>query len=112
MSEQTIPIPAGPEPIQAAAETPVAETPAAETPAVAVGVPDAPSAQPPRRRRRRLAFLAVLLVALAAFALFTGWYLVTRKPVSELPIVPPIAQATLPAYSFSMYGVTSGITAT
>ena len=95
MSEQTVPTQAGLAP--AAAALPGAEP----------GAPEAPVA--PRRRRRRLAVLVILLVLLGVFALFAGWYLSTRKPISELPIVPPVAQATLPNYGFSMYGVASGM---
>jgi DNA-binding beta-propeller fold protein YncE len=61
-------------------------------------------AAPPRRRRRRVIVLVILLLLLGVLALFTGWYLTTRKPISELPIIPPVAEATLPAYGFSAYG--------
>ncbi len=63
---------------------------------------------PPRRRRRRIAILVLLLILLGMVALFTGWYLVTRKPISELPIIPPVSQDQAPAYSFSMYGGKTG----
>jgi DNA-binding beta-propeller fold protein YncE len=76
--------------------------PAAAT--AAEGAPAAAVAPTPRRRRRRIIVLAILLLLLGLLALFTGWYLTTRKPISELPIIPPVAEATLPAYSFSAYG--------
>jgi DNA-binding beta-propeller fold protein YncE len=49
----------------------------------------------------------LLLILLGLFALFAGWYLATRKPISELPIVPPIAAAVVPNYGYSVYGVAS-----
>ena len=92
MSEQTIPPQAG------------LAAPAIAMPGAEAGAPEAPSAQPPRRRRRRLAVLAILLVLLGVFSLFAGWYLVTRKPISELPL-PPVAAVTLPGYGYSIYGI-------
>lgn len=92
MSEQTIPTQAG------LAPTAIA-LPGAET-----GTPEAPSTEPPRRRRRRLVILAILLTLLGIFALFAGWYLVTRKPIAELPL-PPASVVNLPDYGFSIYGV-------
>jgi DNA-binding beta-propeller fold protein YncE len=98
MSEQTIPPQAG--------LAPTAGTLPADVriPGPEAGVPDAPTAEPPRRRRRRLAVLAILLILLGVFALFAGWYLATRKPISELPIVPPVVAADVPSYGYSIYG--------
>jgi tripartite motif-containing protein 71 len=48
----------------------------------------------------------VLLASiLGAFVLFTGWYLTTRKPISELPVIPPVVVADLPHYQSSAYEV-------
>jgi DNA-binding beta-propeller fold protein YncE len=66
-----------------------------------------PEATPRRRGRRRrilLLLLPLLLLAATALLAFGGWYLVNRKPVSELP-VPGIAVEAVPHYSFSIYDV-------
>ncbi len=76
--------------------------------AAVVGAEVATAPTPPRRRRRRVFLLLFLLIILGLVALFAGWYLVTRKPVSELPIVPPPVQVVVPSYGFSAYGVSSG----
>ncbi len=56
-----------------------------------------------RRRRRKLALLLFLLMVLSVFALIGGLYMVTRKPLTDLPI-PGISNAKLPHYVFSVYG--------
>jgi DNA-binding beta-propeller fold protein YncE len=38
--------------------------------------------------------------------LFAGWYLITRKPISELPL-PGLTVEDVPHYAFSVYGVTA-----
>jgi DNA-binding beta-propeller fold protein YncE len=58
--------------------------------------------RPTGRRRRKLALFLVLLVVLGGFAAVFGWYLHTRKPLSELP---GLANSKLPHYQFSVYGV-------
>jgi DNA-binding beta-propeller fold protein YncE len=61
---------------------------------------------PPQRRRlsrklrRLLALLLILLLLLVAA--FAGWYLVTRKPISELP---GTALTDVPSYKGSIYGI-------
>jgi DNA-binding beta-propeller fold protein YncE len=102
MSEQTLPPQAGLAPTAATLPADVA------LPGGEAGTPQAPTTEPPRRRRRRLAVLALLLILLGIFALFAGWYLATRKPISELPVIPPVTQNQAPAYSFSMYGGQTG----
>ena len=62
--------------------------------------------EPPEGRRRRRALLLFLLLLLSAFLLFTGWYLLYRKPVSELPL-PGVTVEDLPQYKYSIYGVTA-----
>ncbi len=125
-----------PEPVPSAAPaaTPGAETPAAAVPATAsaatamapgsgaalamagagagaaaavVGAEVGIAPTPPRRRRRRVALLVFLLIVLGLVALFAGWYLVTRKPVSELPVIPPVVTNPLPAYGYSIYNAAS-----
>jgi len=71
-------------------------------------VPDAGAAAATidmRARRRRLVLLAVLFGAAIALLLFSAWYLVTRKPISELPL-PGLTVENVPTYAFSVYGVT------
>ena len=90
-----------PEPIQDPAASPVAEEP--ET-----GGPASPTAgeQSPQQRRRRRALLIILLILFSVFLVFTGWYLVYRKPITALPL-PGVTVEDLPHYSFSIYGVTA-----
>ena len=57
-----------------------------------------------RRRRRKAIILVGLLALLTIFSMFAGWYLITRKPISELPL-PGISDETLPHYEFSIYGI-------
>ena len=60
------------------------------------------------KRKRQLSALAIALVILG---LLFAWYLMNRKPLSELP---GLSEAKLPHYEFSMYGVTKplGVAAT
>ena len=60
------------------------------------------------RRRRKLALLLLLLGVLGIFVLIGGLYMVTRKPLTDLPI-PGISNAKLPQYVFSIYGVSRPI---
>ncbi len=55
-----------------------------------------------KKRRRRKAIAWVLGVVLVLFAAIFAWYLVNRKPLSELP---GIATNSLPTYQTSIYGV-------
>ncbi len=106
----------GDEPREGASAPGVVETmPADAAPAQGEPPPPelgAPPAEPTgtlegagHRRRGRLAILVLLSGAAAALLLFTGWYLITRKPVSELPL-PGLTVEEVPHYSFSVYGVT------
>ena len=61
-----------------------------------------PEAERPRRRKAIL--LLGLLALLTAFSMFTAWYLIFRKPISELPL-PGISDETLPHFAFSINGV-------
>jgi DNA-binding beta-propeller fold protein YncE len=55
-------------------------------------------------RRRRTMLLVLLLAAVVALLLIGGWYLVSRKPISEFPL-PGITSEPVPHYSYSVYGV-------
>ncbi len=55
-----------------------------------------------RHRRKKLMLLVVFVMLLVVGATFS-WYLVTKKPLSQLPEIP---QGSTPHYLFSMYGVT------
>lgn len=55
-------------------------------------------------RRRRMVILLILGLAAAGLVLFSAWYLITRKPITELPL-PGLAIEKVPSYSFSVYGV-------
>jgi DNA-binding beta-propeller fold protein YncE len=57
-----------------------------------------------RGRRRRIALLVILAVAATGLVLFSAWYLITRKPISELPL-PGLTTEAVPSYSFSVYGM-------
>lgn len=70
------------------------------------GGPPAADEEPSDHRRRRRALLVILLLILSAFILFTGWYLIFRKPISEIPL-PGVTVEDLPQYKFSIYGVTA-----
>ena len=56
------------------------------------------------RRRRKRALLAFLLFLLGILMLLAVWYLLFRKPISELPL-PGITDTTMPAYSQAIYGM-------
>ncbi len=55
-----------------------------------------------RRRKRQLMALTAILVLVALVAAIFAWYLITRKPISALPL---LAQESMPHYSYSIYGV-------
>jgi len=58
---------------------------------------------PTKMSRKRKAKITALLIALVILALLFAWYLMNRKPLSELP---GLSQAKVPHYEFSMYGTT------
>jgi len=51
--------------------------------------------------KKRKGMIAALLTLLVFLALLFAWYLMNRKPLSELP---GLSQTKLPHYEFSMYG--------
>jgi len=66
---------------------------------------------PTKMSKRRKGTIAALLIALVILALLFAWYLMNRKPLSELP---GLSQTKLPHYEFSIYGTTHplGVAAT
>ena len=85
-------------------DAPPGETPPSPMEASASGTAAVIAIDTPARRRR-LTLLVVLFGAAVALLLFSAWYLVTRKPISELPL-PGLTVEAVPSYSFSVYGVT------
>jgi len=77
---------------QPPAETPPAGTPPTEVP---------PTEVPPRRRRIRLILAMLLGILLLLFAIFAAWYLLFRKPVTQLPL--PSIEQGMPGFSFAAY---------
>lgn len=51
--------------------------------------------------KKRKAGIAALIIALLILVLLFGWYLMNRKPLSELP---GLSQQKVPTYQFSIYG--------
>jgi DNA-binding beta-propeller fold protein YncE len=76
---------------------------APEPAAAATAIEAAEDPDEKRRRRRKAGILLLLASLLGVFVLFTGWYLINRKPVTELPL-PGIAES-IPHYAYSLYGV-------
>jgi DNA-binding beta-propeller fold protein YncE len=77
---------------------------AAPQPAGDVGL--AGEASPTKMSKKRKGQIAGLLIALVILGLLFGWYLMNRKPLSELP---GLSQAKAPHYEFSIYGTTKPI---
>ena len=88
-------------------ESPEATPPAATPPEAAP-----PGAAPPpsdRHHRRKLAALGILAVLAIGFGLVATTYLITRKPIAELPVIQGIVREKLPHYAFSIYGTAKPI---
>ena len=66
--------------------------------------PGADDAAPLSRRRKVL--LVLLTSMCAVFVVVSGWYLLNRKPITQLPL-PVITVEQIPHYAFSVYGVTA-----
>jgi len=75
------------------------------------GFGDTPEAVPTKIGKKRKGMIAGLLIALVILALLFVWYLMNRKPLSELP---GLSETKLPHYEFSIYGTTQplGVAAT
>jgi len=88
---------------QAEATTTEPEAPPTEgTPSGGGAATPPPAGPKDRRRRRKVIAVIVVLALLAALASVAGWYLLNRKPLTELP---GLATAKLPHYERSIYGV-------
>jgi sugar lactone lactonase YvrE len=106
VNSEAVPAPEEPAAPAAAAgqeESPNADIGAAGAVAGSQALPEDPEER--KRRRRKAALLLLLASLLGVFVLFTGWYLINRKPVTE--ILPPVTLEELPHYAFSIYGVTA-----
>jgi len=66
------------------------------------GSAPAPEAEPRQDRRKLKIILAILALLLLLLGAIFAWYLITHKPLSELP---GISQESMPGYAMSMYGV-------
>jgi len=84
------------------AETTSPEVPAATT-SLADGEDDGGGETSSAKKGRRKAKVAALVVLFMILAVLFAWYLLNRKPLSELP---GFSLAKLPHYEFSIYGAT------
>jgi DNA-binding beta-propeller fold protein YncE len=64
-------------------------------------IPQAEEEEPASRRKKIL--LLLLLLVLLVLSLISAWYLLFRKPLTELPN--PIVDAAMPTYAGSLYGM-------
>ena len=89
------PVAADPDP----APLPPAEAPEPGTPGGTIP----PTTVPPEKRSRRKLILAMILGGLLLlFLAFATWYLLFRKPITQLPL-PTIEQGVMPGFSFAAY---------
>ena len=65
------------------------------------GEGDGDSAALPTKKGKGKRKAVLLVILLVIFGLLFGWYLLNRKPLSELP---GLSQTKLPQYKFSIYG--------
>lgn len=93
-------IPMQPAPSSAPADPVVSP---ASAPADAGGGPQVEDPEEEKKRRRRRGLFLLLLSLLGLFVLFGGWYLINRKPITE--VLPGLTQEDVPHYAFSLYGV-------
>ena len=82
--------------------TPPAVSEATASPGQGAGDLVVPEAAPTKKGKRKRK-IAALLILLVIFALLFGWYLMNRKPLTELP---GLSSTKLPHYQFSIYGTT------
>jgi tripartite motif-containing protein 71 len=61
---------------------------------------------PPKMSTKRKRQLGALAIALVILGLLFAWYLMNRKPLSELP---GLSQAKVPHYEFSIYGTSNPV---
>ena len=87
--------------------TPPMATEAVQAPAATSAEGDvAGVATPAKMSKKRKARIAALLIALVILGLLLAWYLMNRKPLSELP---GLSDTKLPHYEMSIYGATHPI---
>jgi len=102
MTDLTMPDTILPGPVAADADpapAPPVEAPQSETP----GGATPPTTVPPERRSRKKLILALILGGLLLlFLAFATWYLLFRKPITQLPL-PTIEQGVMPGFSFAAY---------
>lgn len=71
-----------------------------------IAVLDEPAAPGPApedgKRKRLLVILAIIAALLVLLGAVFAWYLITRKPLSELPV---LGNDSMPTYRYSIYGV-------
>ena len=84
------------------APTPDATPAAAPTETPSEPTPGKPAEADPKRRRRRMILAIILGAIFLGFLAFATWYLLFRKPISQLPI-PNIEQGVMPGFSFAAY---------
>jgi DNA-binding beta-propeller fold protein YncE len=65
--------------------------------------PATPETEEERKRRRKLILLLILGLILIALLLFSAWYLLFRKPISE--IIPPTENFAMPTYINAAYDI-------
>lgn len=114
----TTPEPTTPEAALPAAPEPQSTVPEAAAPTVAAaedgssGVTVEDPEERKRRRRKKGVFILLALLG-SVFLLLSGWYLIYRKPISEIPL-PGIENDAMPHFSFAIYGLDKpmGIAAT
>ena len=75
----------------------------ADTAVVDADAPVSHSAPDDGKRRRRLVVLAIIAVLLLLVTSLFAWYLITRKPITAIPI---LSRESMPHYNYSIYGVT------
>lgn len=98
MTKRKVPPVAPEEPTESAAEAPSEATvdQAGETVAVAAEEQD-------QSNRRQLVLIAILACMAIALLSFSAWYILFRKPISELPL-PGLTAEQMPGYGYSLYG--------
>jgi len=72
-----------------------------ESPASVPGDDGVAEAAPTKMTKKRKAKITALVIALVILALLFAWYLMNRKPLSDLP---GLSDGKLPHYEFSIYG--------
>ena len=71
------------------------------TPDLAIDTNPGEPAGAPAASSRKLILLAVLLGSLAILLSLSAWYLLFRKPITEIPL--PVIEQPMPAYQYSLY---------